>query len=123
MSIEGDIISTLDGYGALTALVSTRNYWRRIEQEPTYPYTIVQRINTEPHNTLTTRNPLTRAPIRVMIYGQTPASVRQVADAVRNAMEAATLFTALWIDEQDDPFNNTINADVIAIDFSVWYQT
>lgn len=123
MSIEGDIISTLDGHAPLIALVSTRNYWRRLPQEPTYPHTVVQRINTEPHNTLTTRNPLTRMPARVMVYGQNPASVRQVADAVRGAMEAATLFTALWIDEQDDPFNNTINADIIAIDFSVWYQT
>jgi len=56
MSIESDIITTLNNHSGLTALVTTRNYYSNLPQNPVYPNTVSLRVSSNPQNTLTTRN-------------------------------------------------------------------
>ena len=123
MTIEADIQTTLDNYAGLSAFVSDRNYSVRLPQQPTYPNTVISRNSTEPSLTLTTRNIRTQALFSVDVRAETYNEARQVATQVIAAMEAATLFTALWRADADVPYEDDVETYRIAIDFSIWYNT
>ena len=123
MTIETDIITTLDGNASLLAAIGTRNYWLNLPQEPTYPNTVTNRIDTTYSNTLTTRNGLTQGLFRAEVRAEGHAAARSTANLVIAAMEASTLFTAIVVADNDVPFEDIVKTYRIAVDFSVWFTS
>jgi hypothetical protein len=123
MTIETDIKTVLDNDVTLAAQVGSRNYWAALAQEPTYPNTVTNRIDTEFSNTLLTRNTLTAGIFRADIRAETYADARTVANLVIAAMEAATTFTALVVSDNDVPYEFSVGTYRVSIDFSVWFNT
>lgn len=119
MSIKDDIIAAFDSYSTLTALVGNRNYWRQLPQEPAYPNTVTHRVTTNPLNTLSGTNQKSHALFQTDIRGTSEDSAEAVARAVIGAMEAATTFKALLLDQHDNPFEDLTDTNRIIIDFSI----
>jgi len=122
MTIEADIKTTLDAYGGLSSLISTRSYSGRLPQNPTYPNVYYERVFTEPSNTLGARNILTNVRFQFEVRATTVLSKDNVVAQLKAAMEAATLFTALYTDEVVLPFEDEIQTYRSDIDFSIWYK-
>ena len=121
MTVEANIKTTLDGYSALSALVSSRNYAINLPQNPTYPNSVYSRTTTDPLTSLSGANVKRKATFQIDVRGSTYASAVAVTAEVINAMKAATLFTAIWTDSNDVPYEDDTTTYRIAIDFSIWY--
>ena len=121
MTIEADITTEFAGNSTLNALVAGRNYKGKIPQNPTYPYTFAQRISTSPVNSLGGSNSKVNARYQIDSFASTYAGAWALARAVRGAMEGATLFKALWLDDVDFNYEEDVEGYRIASDFSVWF--
>ena len=121
MSVGGDIKTTLDAYGALSALVSARNYGNVLPQNPTWPNTVFARISTTPTITLGGRNAKTNYRYQVDCRATTKAGAQAVADQVIAALEAATLFTVVLLDDRDWPYDPDVETHRIVLQFSIWH--
>lgn len=121
MTIETDIITTLNAHVGLSALVSSRNYAVNLPQNPTYPNTANSRISSNPSNSLTARNPLMNIRQQIDVRAKTLHATREAAIQVIDAMEAATLFTAIILTDNDLPKESSTDTYRISIDFSIWY--
>ena len=120
MSVGGDLKSTLDAYGGLSALVSSRNYAVSLPQSPTYPNVVFTRISTTPSTILEGRSLTTNFRYQFDCRATTQAGARSVADQVIAALDAAA-FTAVLVDDQDFPYEQDINSFRIVLDFSIWH--
>lgn len=121
MSIENDIISALNNHSGLSALVGSRNYAIHLPQNPVYPNTVFTRISTVPSNTLTKRNKLTNIRTQFDIRDQSYDDARRVLVQLKDAIENAMLFTALYNNENDVPLEFTTDTYRISVDFSIWF--
>lgn len=121
MTIEADILTTLNGYGGLSALVSSRNYAVNLPQNPTYPNTVFMRVSSNPNNSLTGRNTLMNARYQIDIRDNKFNAAQLAATQVIAAMEAATLFDALYLTDNDIPKEVQTETYRISIDFSIWF--
>lgn len=122
MTIESDIITTLDGYANLTALVSTRNYTRTLPQNPTYPNTVSTVVNTTPGNLVNGRDALTNYLVQIDVRASSVSSLSAVSRQVIAAMEAAAVFSAYWENMSDMPYIDGVDTHRRILDFSIWYQ-
>ena len=121
MSIEQDIQTALNGNATLNALVSGRNYKGRVVQNPTLPYTFCARVSTIPVNHLGGSSQKINARYQVDCYASTYAGAWTLARAVKNAMESATTFKALWLDDSDFNLVEELESYRVISDFSVWF--
>lgn len=122
MTIEADIITALEAYGDLTALVGTRIYPAKLPQEPTYPNVVYSRSSTVFHNSVST-NAAGQANARFQVdcRAETYIVARDVATKVIAAMTGATSFDALAIGDSDFPYEPSVETFRTVLDFSVWY--
>lgn len=121
MTVESDIKSALDDYAGLSALVGSRNYFIRLPDQPTYPNTVINRITSTPQTTLSGRNAKQQARFQIDCRGTTYESARNVAAQVVSAMEAATAFTAVLLDDSDFPYEPEVLTYRVVLEFSVWF--
>lgn len=122
MTIEADILTTLNNYVGLSSLVSSRNYAVNLPQNPTYPNTVYMRVSTDPGNTLGTRNSLTNIRIQVDTRSDTLLSAISAAAQVKKAIEAATLFVGIYLNEETMPHENPTETYRVSQDFSIWFN-
>jgi len=122
MTIETDILTTLNNYTGLSALVSSRNYAVNLPQKPTYPNTVFIKVNTNPQNTLTGRNTLTNIRLQIDIRDKTLNGASLAAIQVKKAIEAATLFDGLYINDNMAPQEVSTETYRVSLDFSVWFH-
>lgn len=121
MTIEADILITLNNHSGLVALVGQRNYAINLPQNPIYPNTVFTRISTIPSNTLTIRNKLTNIRLQMDTRDQTYNGARLAATQVKDAIETATLFTGLYSNDNDIPKEFVTDSYRVSIDFSIWF--
>ncbi len=46
MSLEANIVTALNAYAPLTAILGTRVYWQTAPEQPTLPYIVYHRVST-----------------------------------------------------------------------------
>lgn len=122
MTIEADILTTLNNFVGLSSLVSTRNYAVNLPQKPTYPNTVYMRVSTEPSNTLGARNALTNIRIQIDTRSNTLLNAITTASQVKKAIESATLFVGLYLNEETMPHENPTETYRVSQDFSIWFN-
>lgn len=122
MTIEADILTTLNNYAGLTSLVISRNYAVNLPQNPTYPNTVYMRVSTVPGSTLGTRNTLTNIRIQIDTRDATLNGAITTAVQVKKAMEAATLFDGIYLNEETIPHEFATETYRVSQDFSIWFH-
>ncbi len=121
MSIESDILTTLNNHAGLTPLVGSRNYAVNLPQKPIYPSIVFLRISTNPSNNLSGRNALTNARFQFDIRDKKYESARLVEIEFINAMESSNLFKSIYLTENDIQKESATETYRISIDFSLWF--
>ncbi len=122
MTIEADILTTLNNYAGLSSLVSSRNYAVNLPQKPTYPNTVYIKVSTNPQNTLTGRNTLTNIRLQIDIRDTTLNGANLAAVQVKKAIESATLFDGLYINDNMTPREIPTDTYRMSLDFSIWFH-
>ncbi|MFV1982998.1 MAG: DUF3168 domain-containing protein [Thiohalomonadales bacterium] len=121
MTIETDILTTLNNDTDLSAIVSNRNYAVNLPQNPVYPNTVNSRVNSNPTNTLSGRNKLMNIRLQIDVRHTVLEKATDAANKVISAMEKSILFTALYLTDNHLPKENQTDTYRISIDFSVWF--
>ena len=122
MTIEADILTTLNNYAGLSSLVSSRNYAVNLPQNPTYPNTVYMRVSTVPGNTLGARNTLTNIRVKIDTRDETWLGAVTAGAQVKKAIEAATLFDGIYLNEEMIPHEYTTETYRLSQDFSLWFH-
>lgn len=91
-------VTALLGAGANLRLYS----FGEAPQDVVKPYAVWQLVNGEPENYLAGRPDADSVTLQVDVYGVTGTSVRQVRDAIRDAIELSAYVTR-WGGESRDP--------------------
>jgi hypothetical protein len=117
MSAETTTYSTLSGAAGVTSLVSTRIYPDFVPQEKTLPAVAITRINTEFINTIHNATPLGAfVELEVWCMASTRAGANALADAVTNAIAAASGFM-LKNRRPEVDMENSIYSTVLTVEF------
>lgn len=85
--IEEAIKSRLDGFTALTDLVSTRIYFYEAPQSVAFPVVVFQRISTQRPSAMGADIGIARARFQVSVFGDVHIDVRNAAQQVRAALQ------------------------------------
>ncbi|ULL07774.1 DUF3168 domain-containing protein [Pseudomonas putida] len=95
---QASAVTALIGSGANLRLYS----FGEAPQDVAKPYAVWQLVNGEPENYLAGRPDADGFTLQVDVYGTTSTSVRQVRDAIRDAIELGAYVTR-WGGEARDP--------------------
>ncbi|MBH3412716.1 tail completion protein gp17 [Pseudomonas putida] len=106
-------VTSLLGVGANLRLYS----FGEAPQDVTKPYAVWQLVNGDPENYLAGRPDADGFPRQVDVYGATGTSVRQVRDAIRDAIELRANVTR-WGGEGRDPTSKNYRTS-FAVDWIV----
>lgn len=106
---QAPAVTALLGSGAALRLYS----FGEAPQDVAKPYAVWQLVSGEPENYLAARPDADHLTVQVDVYGTTGTSVRQVRDAIRDAIELRAYVTR-WGGEARDPStkNYRISFDV-----------
>lgn len=119
MSIETDLLTILDGYAGLSALVSSRNYVINLPQQPDYPNT-VSSFDRDIINNLSGESGIEHIELQVDCRDETYSGARAVAIQVKAAIAAATNIKSLCIVDEDMPYDIDIDVYRVVLRFSCW---
>lgn len=119
MSVETDVMTTLDNYANLLALVSTRNYIVRMPQNPTYPCNVLS-FERDIQNNTSSESGLTHSECQVDVYASTYSETRSIVTQLKAAMAASSTFKSVCITDFDLPYEDTIEYYRTAVRFSIW---
>jgi len=119
MSVETDVMSTLDNYANLSALVSSRNYIVQLPQNPTYPCNVLS-FERDIENDVEGESGLTHSECQVDVYASTYSAVRGVVVQLKAAMAAASTFRSVCLTDYDLPYEDNIEYYRTAVRFSIW---
>lgn len=119
MTVETDIMTVLDNYAGLTALVSTRNYIVRMPQDPTYPCTVLS-YEREIENHVEGESGLTHSELQADIYAETYSAMRNIVVEFKAAMDSGSTFKSICLTDYDLPYEDTIEYYRTVLRFSVW---
>lgn len=119
--IEQDIITSLGGDSTLTALVGSRIYPLSRPQGDPLPAIVYQRIATTPLNSINGFSRLDAVRIQFSCYAKTLLAAKELAEALRSAMDADTALKAICVMEMDDQDEGTRNFRTV-VDFHIWQR-
>lgn len=129
--MEASLIGLLLATSGVTAAVSTRINWNRIEPPAVTPYVILQRISGVRDYKMSGATGLTESRVQIDCYGSTYASAKGAAQAIEAALSGykgasgTTTFDGIFltaerdlVDEDEGP------ADLhgISMDFMLWHK-
>ena len=92
-SLEAGLVSYLQNYAGLTALISTRTYGMRIPQSATLPCLVVTRISTPrilTHQTSGATGDLISPRFQIDAWAETQSSTKSITEQVRAALNGKT---------------------------------
>ncbi len=123
MSFPTVLRATLLADDPVLALVSTRIYWKKLPQEPTYPALTLELVGGDPQNTLATLPDLKWARVRMNAWNTTYGTAFAVAQAVETALNGQKFSTLKSIVAQGlrDMYEPAIEAYYVTQDFSIWH--
>ncbi len=126
--VEDAIKSRLDGFTALTDLVSTRIYFVEMPQDVTYPAVVYQRISTDRPSAMGADIGIARARFQVSVFGDVAIDVRNAAQQVRaalqrwNGTEATVTILETFMQDEQDQKNPDVDVFQRLIDVEVNYR-
>lgn len=119
--IEQAIYQALIGHPGLSALIGDRARAATLRQGDTFPAVTYSRVSTSHENDLDGYAGLDNLRIQVDCYAESYMEARAVAAQVKQAMEAATNFTAIRSSDRDI-YEASTDIHRVITDFSVWYK-
>jgi hypothetical protein len=123
--MEDALFTRLSGYVGLTALINTRIYPMILPQGVTYPALAYQRISTYPRTgCFGVDDGLARATVQLTTWGDTFASVKAVANQVRQALQrwTTTGIQGTYIIGEFDLYDEEAEKFGAAIDIEIVYE-
>lgn len=117
--IEDDIFSTLALNTGISALVATRIYPTIAPETVTPSFIVYTRVTTNPVNSLVGTNALKNPLFQIDVYSRTHQQARSLGILIREAILAATPFSAVWRDTRDD-YEPDTKLYRVSLDFSIW---
>lgn len=123
MSLATTLRTVLLADDPLLARVSTRIYWKRLPQNPTYPALTLELISGDPQNTLHSISTLKWARVRINVWDTTYGSAYETAQVLEDAINGQTFTTLRSIvgQGQQDMYEPEIDAYYLTQDFSIWH--
>lgn len=119
--IEQNIVTALLGDSTITGLVDDRIYpLFRPEADP-LPALVYQRVSTVPTNSINGFSGLDAVRIQFSCYAKTLLEAKELAEALRAAMNADAALKSICIMEIDEQDPETRNFRTI-VDFNVWQR-
>jgi len=119
--IEADIIETLTDSEAVDGLVEGRVYALTRPQEDPLPAIVWQRISTVPQNSLNGFSGLDEVRIQFSCYAETLLQAKELAAAMRSALNGNSELKSTCVMEMDDQDPETRNFRVL-VDFNFWQR-
>lgn len=119
MTIESDIFGTLALNSGISAIVGTRVYPVIAPELTVPPFCVYTKVVTNPVNSLIGANPLTNPLFQIDIYARTHTQASSLGILLREAILAATPFSAVWRDTRDD-YEPDTKLFRVSLDFSIW---
>ena len=118
MTIATDIISTLQNYAGLSALVSNRNL-TKVNQNPTYPYNVLS-FEDQPINNVEGESSVNNTLLQVDTYAETASEISDIMVQVQAALDASTTLKSVCT--YRDYFNFDYDLDISrgVMRFSIW---
>ena len=116
MTIAADLVTTLG------TTLSGRFYPSVAPAGVVSPYAVYSMVSGIPVNDLAGQSNLTNARFQVDIFDRNKAALDALAEQVKTAMDAATLFKSVCLNQMDLP-EYPAQYYRVMIDFSVWYVT
>jgi hypothetical protein len=119
--LETRIYSLLSSDVTIKQRVNTRIYPVVMPQDVTLPAISYQRISSDPANTLSGFSGLKQSSVAINAWARTYDEAKQIAAEIHAAMEKATAFKCVLINDMDG-YDQDINLYVVSHDYSCWNQ-
>lgn len=129
--IEESLVAYLLADASISALVSDRIHWGRIEAPALAPYVIMQKISAPRGYHMLGSDGLVESRIQVDCFAVTYLSAKSVARAIETRLsgfrgtQATTDFKAAFLqDERDTIIDDDAPADLmgVSLDFTIWHK-
>jgi len=128
VSIRSALRASLLSVSAVSSLVSTRAYYKKLPQDPTYPAITLEQISGDPGNAVDKVPALSWGRIRINAWGKTYASADAVAEAVENALNGKKFsptgirIGSIVADGMRDFYEPEVEAYYISQDYRIYYE-
>lgn len=124
MTVESEILTRLDAYSALTALVGTRVYASQAPQNVTKPFIVFHKIAASRESAFSADTGDVRYMFQFDCYGTTYESTTAVTNALRGALqryESGNLHH-VFVGNEKSMYNDEGELYRQMIEFIVWYK-
>jgi hypothetical protein len=112
--IAADLVTTL------TTALSGRLYPSVAPAGVTAPYAVYQLVSGIPVSDLLGQSDRTNSHYQIDLFGRDKSALDTLADAVKSAMDAATLFKSICTLQQDT-YEDPAQFYRVSLDFSIWH--
>jgi len=119
--IEQDIVTALEADSTLSGIIGGRVYPLFRPQTDPLPALVYQRVSTVPTNSITGFSGLDAVRIQFSCYAKTLLEAKELAEALRAAMNADAALRSTCVMEMDEQDPETRNFRTI-VDFNVWQR-
>jgi len=123
MSLAVVLRATLIADDAVLALVSTRVYWVKLPQRPTYPAVTLELISGDPNNAVDKLSALKWARVRINVWHTKHEGAYDTAQVIETALNGKkfTKLRSIVAGGLRDFFEPAVDAYYLTQDFSIWY--
>lgn len=129
--MEEALVAYLLAYAPLTALVSTRVYWKRLPQGATGSYLILTRVSGIRDTTFDGQSGLVESRVQFDCYGASYKDSKLVARAVeariggKKFTQSGVYFPGAFLAAERDDFEDVDTPDrlnMTSLDFIIWHR-
>jgi len=113
----------------VAAYFSTRVYWGKLPQQPTWPAITLEQVSSNPHNALNSLPGLLWSRVRIHAWGSTYEMANAGAMLIETALNGATYTTTGLVVRSvvaqglRDFYEPAVEAFHVSQDFSIWHST
>lgn len=122
MNIEERLFYYLTGNPGVAALVTDRVYPLIAPQDAALPYLVYQRISTARERSHSGPSGLAHPRFQVTAVAATYSAVRNLANAVRIALDGSALAQAVFVENEMEAWDDSAEAYVCRIDAIIWHE-
>ena len=121
-----DVYTTLHGTSSISNLVSTRIYPTRLPESPTYPAITISQVSGDFPTVLSGKESINNPSIQIDVWDTSFSELKTLAGYVQTAMNSATLFKSVQINEIDIEETETLSTGGtlyrVMAEYSVWVK-
>jgi len=119
MSVWQDVYTTLHSYSGVSNLVSARIYPSIVNQDPTYPAISHSQVSEANITALSGASDCVNPTWQIDAWDTTYSGAKALMAQIRSAMDSATLFKSVLVNEID-LFEPDLTIYHIMAEFSIW---